>query len=326
MRLSLSSYRLQCSFVINALLILSLPFATAFEAVQEPAHDLDIVVTTNLTTPKEHIAAYTQSLRSEAENVYHGLNVKVYENDEKAMDGAGRYRLIIDHKGTVTLGNALTVRSGFPKSDVKSFVNGKQLKIVVGTDFKYYQSVWFLSASHKGTLAFKFQQWDGKAYKTLESWSIVAPEPDDANETKGMFRVADLVQDGNKVKIDLKPMCPKTLAEAKKEALSMLTPGEFGRTIQARLVTGTVLKAKGDGDGMVDLEVQVANKSPWPLKKAKADAFVKGAVLVGELTFTPPIPPGKSAKAKVMVTPESPDTKRIAGVRLIELEFEREKK
>ena len=133
------------------------------------------------------------------------------------------------------------------------------------------------------------------------------------------------MQDGKKVKIDLKPMCPKTLADAKKDALMMLTVGEFGRSIQTRLAKGTVLKAKGDGSGMVDLEVLVENKSPWPLKKAKADAFVKGAVLIGDLMFTPPIPPGKSGKAIAMVTAESPDTKRLAGVRLSELEFERAK-
>lgn len=325
-RLLHSSRAFLSTFVVAGLLILSLPFATAFDAAQEPEHDLDIVVRTDLTTSKEHAAAYLQSLRSEAENAYQGLNVKVYEDDAKAKDGEARYRLTIDHKGTVKLGNALTVRSGFPKSDIKSFVNGKRVTIVVGTDFKHHQSTWYLAASHKGTLAFKFQKWDGATYKTLESFTIAAPERDEVLEAKGMLPVADLVQDGTKVKINLKPMCPKTLAEAKKDALMMLTAGEFGRSIQARLAKGTVLKAKGDGTGMVEFEVLVENKSPWLLKKVKADAFVKGAVLIGDLTFTPPIPPGKSAKAKAIVTPESPETKRVAGVRLSELEFEGMKK
>jgi hypothetical protein len=322
MRLLHTSRAMMWTLTTTGWLILMLPFVTALHAAQEASHDIDIIALTNLATSKEHVAAYVQSLRSEAEGAYQGLNVKVYENDEKAKEGAARYRLAIEHKGTVTLGNALTVRSGFPKSDIKSFVNGKRLNIVVGTDFKYHQSIWYLPASHKGTLAFKFQEWDGKAYKTLESWTIVAPERDEVLESKGMLPVADLVQDGKKVKIDLKPMCPKTLAEAKEDALMMLTAGEFSRSILSRLAKGTVLKAMGDGSGMVDLEVLVENKSPWPIKKAKADAFVKGTVLVGELTFAPPIPPGKSGKARAMVTPESPDTKRISGVRLSELQFE----
>ena len=326
MRLLPSSRARMWTLVIIGSFILTLPFATAFNAVQDATHDLDIVVLTNLATSKEHAAAYVQSLRSEAERVYQGLNVKVYEDDEKAQEGAARYRLTIDHKGTVTLGNALTVRSGFPKSDIKTFVNGNRVNIVVGTDYKYHQSIWYLPAAHKGTLAFKFQQWDGKAYKTLESWTIAAPERDEVLESKGMLPVADLVQDGTKVKINLKPMCPKTLAEAKKDALMMLTAGEFSRSLHARLAKGTVLKAKGDGSGMVDLEILVENKSPWPIKQAKADAFVMGAVLVGELTFAAPIPPGKSGKARAMVTPEPPDTKRIAGVRLSELQFEPAKK
>jgi len=303
----------------------ALPHATATALVQKAEYDLDIVATTNLATSKEHAAAYLQGLMSEADHAFAGLSVKTYDAGEVPKDGTARHRLVLDHKGTVTLGSTLTSRVGFPKSDIKSFVNGKRLDIVIGTDFKHHQTLWFLPAKHTGTIAFKFQQWDGAAYKTLESWSITAPDRSEVAEAKGILLVADLVQDGNKVKIDLKPKCPKTLEQAKKDALMMLMPGEFNRTISSRLAKGTVSKAKGDASGMVEVEVVVENKSPWPLTAAQADAFVQGAVLAGRLEFQPPIPAGKSAKAKMTVSPEQPDTKRVPGVRLTELGFDRPK-
>lgn len=298
----------------------------AFAAAQEPEYDVDIVASTNLSVSKEHTAAYLSGLASEGEAAFSSLRVRMYEPEEKPKDGAAHYRFSVEHKGTVTVGSTMTSRGGFPKSDIKTFANGKRLDIVVGTDFKYHQTMWYLPVSHKGTLAFKFQKWDGSAYKVLESWSITAPDADEVAEAKGMLQVADLVQDGNKVKIDLKPKCPKTLAQAKNDALMKLMAGEFSRSIHSKFAKGTVAKTKADGSGMAEVEVLVENKSPWPLKQAKADAFVQGAVIAGELEFNPAIAPGKSAKAKFTATPDAPETKRIPGVRLSELRYEPAKK
>jgi hypothetical protein len=63
-------------------------------------------------------------------------------------------------------------------------------------------------------------------------------ERDEVLEGNGMLRIADLVQDGTKVKIDLKPMCPKTLADARKDALMMLTAGDLVR--QTMVTTGAI--------------------------------------------------------------------------------------
>jgi hypothetical protein len=305
--------------------IIGAPFAVALAAAQEPEYDIDIIASTNLAVTKEHTAAFIRGLVSEVDDCYVGLKVRTYESDEKPKDGAARFRLALEHRGTVAIGNSLTSRGGFPKSDIKSFVNGKRLDIVVGTDFKYHQTIWLIAASQKGTIGLKFQKWDGSAYKTLDSWSVPSPDCSDLAESKGLLIVADLVQDGTKAKIDLKPKAPKTLEQAKNEALMRVLPGEFSNSIYAHFAKGTIQKLKG-GEGTAEVEFMIENKSPWPLVSARVDAFAKGVVLGGDLNFKPPIRPGKSSLAKITVIPETPDVKRLPGVRLANLNFEHEMK
>lgn len=283
-----------------------------------PAADpvLDIVVTSSLSTTKEHATSYRGSLHQDVQAVFKSLEPPGELDDGKAPpDGAARYRLFIEHKGTVSVGDALKT---FGEHPIKSELVGN--KIVVGPDRTKYVTTWCLPYTHTGTAAFRLAEWKAGKYQPVLSWSATVPDPNDGLGRKGLLDVATLNQDAAKAPLNFKPAFPKKLEEARTEALNSLLPGELREAVCQALVPGRIGKVKPAGDD-VAAELTFQNKSPWPVAKVKVSVLAMGNRLIGneesELEFSPPLAPGKSGTATLtgMVTPTDPKlTKLKAGV------------
>src|SRR5262245_63350785 len=68
---------------------------------------LDVVITTNLTTAKEHAGSYRDAIRSELADALSSLAPVTEGADGKPLkDGAARFRLTAEPKRSGSMGNA----------------------------------------------------------------------------------------------------------------------------------------------------------------------------------------------------------------------------
>ena len=228
--------------------------------------ELDLVVSTTLKSTDEHIAKYLDALTTSAASQLSSLDPQTYDADNKPRDGAARFRLIVEHKGTVTVGGSLQqVANGHPVVNVE--VGDKSIKTTV--DKAHWRTVWAMKASQKGTITFKLLQWQDKSYKSLSTWSVPVR---DMLPSEGTVIVGS-VEQSTAGAFERNPKCPVTLAEAKQTALGHLMPDDLGKDLIAGLVqakvTRTVInKQAGTFPLMQDASVEVAisNGSPWPIK------------------------------------------------------------
>jgi|SRR5262245_3611218 len=260
---------------------------------------LDVVITTNLTTAKEHAGSYRDAIRSELADALSSLAPVTEGADGKPLkDGAARFRLTAEHKGTASVGDALKVISEHPTKGEPA-AGSKAVP-----DKSRYVTTWYLPYQHKGTISFQLAEWKDGAYKALDTWTVPVPDPLDAEERRGLIVSAELKQDASKAKIDFKPKFPKELAKAREEALSQILPGSIRDGFFQRLVSVRIAKVKATPD-TVEAELALQNRSPWAVRKIRLGAMTQAMVLVGdaganhELEFNPPLAPGKSATRTV---------------------------
>jgi hypothetical protein len=271
---------------------------------------LDVVVTTNLITTNEHAGAYREAIRAQLADALSSLAPLTESPDGKPpKDGAARFRLTAEHKGTATVGDTLKAVGEHPTA------SGAK----AGPDKTRYVTTWYLLYQHKGTIAFQLAEWKGGAYKVLDSWTVLVPDPLDTEEHRGLVAVAELKQDASKAKIDLNPKFPKDLSKARDEALARILPGSIRDAFFQRLVSARIAKVKGTAD-TVEAELAFQNRSPWAVKKLRVGAVTQAMVLVGdsganhELEFNPPLAPGKSATRTVSGAATKVNSK-VAGVK-----------
>ncbi|HJZ92089.1 MAG TPA: hypothetical protein VKE40_14535 [Gemmataceae bacterium] len=271
---------------------------------------LDVIVTTNLTTSKEHAGAYHEAIRAQLADALTSLSPVTESPDGKPpKDGAARFRLTAEHKGTANVGDTLKAVGEHPTA------SGAK----AGLDKSRYVTTWYLPYQHKGTIAFQLAEWKDGAYKVLDSWTVAVPDPLETDEHRGLVAVADLKQDASKAKIDFNPKFPRDLAKARDEALTRILPGSIRDGFFQRLVSARIAKVKGTAD-TIEAELALQNRSPWAVKKLRVGAVTQTMVLVGdsganhELEFNPPLAPGKSA-TRVVSGPATKVNAKLAGVK-----------
>jgi hypothetical protein len=271
---------------------------------------LDVVVTTNLATSNEHAGAYREAIRAQLAEALSSLAPATESPDGKPpQDGAARFRLTAEHKGTASVGDALKAVGEHPTA------SGAK----AGPDRTRYVTTWYVQYQHKGTIAFQLAEWKDGGYKVRDSWTVPVPDPLDTEEHRGLLAVAELKQDASKTKIDLNPKFPKELAKVRDEALSRILPGSVRDAFFQRLVSARIAKVKGTAD-TAEVELAVQNRSPWAVKKLRVGAVTQAMVLVGdsganhELEFSPPLAPGKSA-TRAVSGPATKVNAKVAGVK-----------
>jgi hypothetical protein len=276
---------------------------------------LDVVITTNLTTSKVHAGSYRDAIRSELADALSSLAPVTEGADGKPLkDGAARFRLTAEHKGTATVGDTLKVVSEHPAKSEPATPGAK-----AGPDKSRYVTTWYLPYQHKGAITFQLAEWKDGAYKAFDSWTIPVPDPLDTEDRRGLFVAAELKQDASKAKIDFKPKFPKELAKVREEALSQILPGSIRDGFFQRLVSARMARVKATAD-TVEAELALQNRSPWAVKKIRLGAVTQAMVLVGdaganhELEFNPPLAPGKSATRTVSGAATKVNAK-VAGVK-----------
>jgi len=240
--------RFPCHVVTFAALVVLVRFpgnAVAQEPDQQGPVEIDIVITTRLNTTKEHVAAFRESLRKGAEKAFDSLKPTIYGEEQKPNDGAARFRLMIEHKGTVVVGNALIpMRSRNPGGDDNVS--------------------WQVQTGQDGEIAFRFLQWEGGKYKPLGGWSIPAGQ----DAPGGRIEVAtDEVAAGRA----LPRQMPLTIPEARAKALEKLLPRDIMQPLLDGLLKVEMLQADAQEEGdrvKGAAEVVLTNVSPWPVEKA----------------------------------------------------------
>lgn len=280
-------------------------------AVADPA--IDLVVTTNLTTRKEHLDAYRTALRDEVAAALRSLEPDAEPDEGKPPDGAARFRVFVDHTGSASVGDTLKVFSAHP---IKTEIAGN--KIVLSPDRTKYNTTWYLPYSHKGAVTLRLTEWKAGKYQPVLAWSVTPPGPYDSIDRKGLIEVDRLAQDTAKAPIKLNPMCPKKLEEARAEALNQVLPGEFHEAVCQGLVPGRIGKVK-NGAEAVTAELTFQNKSPWPVKAVKVAVMTTGYMVIGtglgggdyDVEFAQPVAPGKSITQVVTGTATQTDPKLI---------------
>jgi hypothetical protein len=284
--------------------------------------ELDIVVTSKVEASKAFVKNSIPLISDQARSALYGLD-GVDASDGKAKDGAARHRLFIEHKGTVTVGNKLVPRSGFPKTKQETVKNGNSTVVKIFPDPTHYHTVWLLPVKQTTTLTFSLQKWEDGAYKALDTWTYTVPNHE-VIEKGGLAPVAELVQDGTKPGFKLNPDCPRTLEQAREEGFLQGLPGEFGQVIASRWVKGKFDKITKKSESEVDYGVTIENKSPWPLAQVHVESTDKDVTLAGYVEFKPAIPAGKSGKGtgSRFVT-QIP--KKTLGLRVTEVQFNSEK-
>lgn len=256
--------RISLVWCLLAFVSLSLLFEVASRA-DDPV-ELDLVVSTTLNSTDEHIAKYLEALTTSVTSQLSSLDPQTYDADNKPRDGAARFRVIVEHKGTVTIGGSLQqVANGHPVVNVE--VGDKSIKTTV--DKAHWRTVWAMKASQKGTITFKLLQWQEKSYKSLSAWSVPVR---DMLPSEGTVIVGS-VEQSTAGAFDRNPKCPVTLTEAKQTALDHLLPDDLGKDLIAGLVQAkvgrTVINKKADTFPLAQeasVEVAVSNGSPWPIK------------------------------------------------------------
>ncbi|MEX2214757.1 MAG: hypothetical protein WD768_11545 [Phycisphaeraceae bacterium] len=335
----------------GVVLFLSLSFATRGAFAQDDP--LDIVVRTTLKTTAEHEAAYRQELGSLIETAMGDLSPRSYEADEQPKDGAAKYRLLVEHDGTITLGNSLSTSHGNPVLDVQNLANG----IKVTKDNSRWESHWFLKVQERGRVTYTIQEWTGSAYRKLSAWSANFPTSPVLEAMGGKIEVASVVQstDG---KYDRNPPCPVTMAQAKEAALAKMLPSlqamdaTIGEQFMAGILEARIVSVTVDPDAKLGLGVgatgkcQIINRSPWPIKSATIVGYVamKAVAAPGGLgggigpkttgpiahvfstdcTFDKPLEPGKTetiSAAGMLAIPLGIDARKLPATRIAALSF-----
>ena len=291
----------------------------AIPAVADPPV-LDVVVTSTLATPKEHVKSYREVLHEMAVTALMSLSpADEPDNGAAPTDGAAKYRLFVDHKGVVVVGNALKVFSTPP---IRLARNGAKFDgIPDNNKYELFATEWYLPYEHKGAVDLRLAEWKGGKYQTLLSWSAAIPEShgdidpvgmlevptgyrlDDGLdrhthiERKGLMEVARLKEVTINAAVNFKSKCPKKVEEARTEILNATLPADYSDGLFQRLVSGRVVKAKtgasdgggglgsgglvSDREGRATAELLFLNKSPWPVKKVKVTVVTATNVLIG---------------------------------------------
>lgn len=287
-------------------------------ADKDRMRELDVVATTNVKNSEAFVKACLLEIFGQTSSALSSLS-PVDASNGKANDGAARYRLLIDHKGTVEVGKKLTVQSSFPRKKEETVKIGKAEIVRTVPDKTYYLSNWFLPVKQKATLTFKLLKWEDGAYQSLDAWTI--PVAYREAVVGGLAPVARLEQDAAKGKIDLLPECPISPDEARDEAFAQCEPGPFENAFAARWVKGKFGKLTLN-EGEVQYEVAVENKSPWPLSQIFVESATKGQELTGYVEFKPPVAPGKSGKGNGSCFVAEPPAKKAPALRVTEARFE----
>lgn len=243
---------------------------------------VDVVVTTNLDTGA-HARRYVQAMSQSVALALEGLDPVTYDNDDdvparKPAEGAARFRLVVEHRGTIVLGRVQRVANGFRFVD--GAIEGNVIRRTI--DKAHWDSIWGMTASHRGTVAFKLLAWDGRSYKTLASWNanIRNADPEAGTGSVTVARVSQATAD----KYDPNPRCPITEAEAREAGLAKLMPDSLALDVLAGLVEGTVKSLKapppsplGPGGLPLDanrigerpeasVELAIRNRAPWAME------------------------------------------------------------
>ncbi len=308
----------------------------AIPAVADPAV-LDVVVTSTLATPKEHVKAYRKVLHEMAVTALMSLSPADEPDDGAApADGAAKYRLFVDHKGVVVVGNAL---KEFSMRPLKLVVKGAEFAGVPDKNkYELYGTDWYLPYQHTGVVALRLAEWKGGKYQTLLTWSAAIPEShvviegqgllevptgyrldvatsDVDIERKGLVKVASLTKVTVNAALNFKPAFPKKVEEARIEVLNAMLPEDYSAGLFQGLVSGRVVKAKvgasvgGGGLGSGGLESGRVVKA-----KAGADDTTEPTA---DLVFLNKSPwPVKSVKVTVVTA-----TNVLIGSEYAELEF-----
>jgi len=279
--------------------------------------ELDIVVTTNLQTGKEHTTAYLDRLRQEAVTAFHGLNPRSYgsrkrkgdgDEPEEPQDGAARFRLVVEHKGTVVAADTPTVKSGHPV--VKFEMNGTVSKTTY--DISKYITTWSINAQQKGTLHFRLMKWEDNKYRVLDTWTKPVT---DALMGGGTASASDVQRATDGPQKGVGP-CPVKTSELRQQAIMNVMPGPFRSGITSRLVTVKFVRAvKATGQKVppvrsglgfetaTEIEVQVQNNSPWPVKHVQMLVVAPTMTYHCKLDFAEPLAPEKATKTTTVGTP-----------------------
>lgn len=284
--------------------------------------ELEIVVATN-AEPKVFAMACLQEVAAQTASALSSLS-PLTPADGKAKDGAARYRLLIEHKGTATVGKALNLKNSYPRTKMETVKKGNELIVRIMPYKTHYRCDWYLAARQKGTLTFTLLKWEDAAFKAVDTWTIPTVDREAIREFPGWAPVASLIQDGTKMKIELVPECPVTLEQARDEAYGQCEPGPFENAFAARWVKGKFGKLTPKG-GEVAYEVIVENKSPWPLSQVFVESATKGKELSGFVEFKPAIAPGQMCKGKGSCFVAEAPPKVAPALRVTEARFEAER-
>lgn len=251
-----------------SLLLAFIPASLLSEAVSraDDPVELDVVVSTTLKSTDDHIAKYLDALTTSVTAQLSSLDPQSYDAENKPRDGAARHRLVVEHKGTVTLGGSIQqVANGHPVLNVE--VGDKSIKTTV--DKAHWRTIWAMKASQKGTITFKLLQWQEKSYKSLSTWTVPVR---DMLPSEGTVIISS-VEQATAGAFDRNPKCPVTVEEAKQAALEQLLPADIGKDAIAGLVQAkvgrTVMNKQAGAFPLAQeasVEVAVSNGSPWPIK------------------------------------------------------------
>ena len=293
-----------------------LPAAAGAEEAAAP--ELDIAVTSKLNASPEYCAECAAKLCHEAGCCFRGLNaVPAPEKpktaarppagatppppDEKA---AAKYRLQIDHSGSITLGNITSTLLQYPDSHSSTIV-----PVAMRT--------WFMDAQCKATLQFSLLRRDGVKYTVLDKWSAPAPKGESA-PAGTQVEIARFTGVANKVGGAQLPISPE---EAAKTAQRAFLPGNPSSLILSHLfsIAAAAAPKPANGDPVPEgltLEITIENKSPWPVKEIEAVLSWQGKPhALGEmgkaggyhvLVLPEPLPPGQKTTVVTAARPQTP--------------------
>lgn len=327
-----------CPLIRPSVLALATVLLIAIPAVADPAV-LDVVVTSTLATPKEHVKSYRKVLHEMAVTALMSLSPADEPDDGAApADGAAKYRLFVDHKGVVVVGDALKV---FSMPPIKLERDGAKFEGVPDKNkYELYETDWYLPYQHKGAVDLRLAEWKGGKYQTLLTWSAAIPEshidiepmelvvPSGYRldkglaghthiERKGLVEVASLKEVKVNAARNFKSTFPKKVEEARIKTRNAMMPADYSDGLFQGLVSGRVVKAKAGADETT-ADLLFLNKSPWPVEKVTVTVVTASNVLIGredtELEFAQPLAPGKSAPLRHAGTATA-DYLRISGLK-----------
>lgn len=273
---------------------------------------VDVVVKSNLDTGL-HARLYVQAISQSVSAALDGLNPVTYGEDEnapsdKAANGAAKFRLLVEHRGTISLGAVQRVTNDY--KFIEGAIQGNVIRRTI--DKAHWESAWAIKVAHRGTVEFKLLAWNGGSYNILSSWNTnIRNAYFEANA--GSVTVAGMSQPTN-TKFDRNPRCPVTEAEAKAIALEKMMPDNLAPDVLAHLVQATLKGLKAPrppalrpGGVPVDMrrigerpearvELAIQNSAPWAIKAVSINVAwgdrQSPMILAVEHTFDKPFAPG----------------------------------